>query len=382
MSGFSFVIATSWGDSGVSLHFRALAAELIERGHAVALLVDGQRRDVEDPYGAPAVWTWPSRRPVRPADAWFLWRLIRVRRPQCLVANFGATNVMMCVGWLTRVPCRVAWYHTLSSAIDADWRGSRLRKKALRARKALVYRLATHVVANSRAAQADLSATFGVSEAKSTVFTNSIADWGPPDPGTRLTERPYVLCPGRLHESKGQDVLIRALALLKASGVRAQVVFAGDGPMRSGCVALARELGVEDLCAFRGAVPWRELLTMMAEAAVTVVPSRSEAFGFVNIESMSSGTPVVASAVGGIPEIVRDGSDGFLVPPGDAATLAQKLRILLEDPTLRMTMGRSARQRFLDSFEQKRCVAAQSDWLEAVVGAAVRGGSCANRGPR
>lgn len=105
----------------------------------------------------------------------------------------------------------------------------------------------------------------------------------------------------------------------------------------------------------------------MATASVCVVPSRSEAFGRVNIEAMAAGTPVVASGVGGIPEIVRDGQDGFLVPPDNPQALADKLRLILSDPALRAAMGQSARQRFLDCFEQQANVARQADWFEALV---------------
>jgi glycosyltransferase involved in cell wall biosynthesis len=107
----------------------------------------------------------------------------------------------------------------------------------------------------------------------------------------------------------------------------------------------------------------------MAESALTVVPSRSEAFGLVVIESMAVGTPAVASAVGGIPEIIRDGVDGFLVPPDDPAALADKIGLLLSNAELRHKMGLNARERFLSRFEQSRVVKEQADWLEQIVAA-------------
>jgi glycosyltransferase involved in cell wall biosynthesis len=102
----------------------------------------------------------------------------------------------------------------------------------------------------------------------------------------------------------------------------------------------------------------------MASAVVTVVPSRSEAFGLVNIESMAVGTPVVASKVGGIVEIIRHGVDGFLVPPDNAEALAEKLKVILCNPHVRREMRTSCRQRFLEQFEQRRSVLEQADWHE------------------
>jgi glycosyltransferase involved in cell wall biosynthesis len=111
-----------------------------------------------------------------------------------------------------------------------------------------------------------------------------------------------------------------------------------------------------------------EVLRKMAAAMATVVPSRSEAFGLVNIESMAVGTPVVGSAVGGIVEIVRDGKDGFLVPPDDPSALATRLETVLTHPQLRRELSRRARERFLAEFEQSRSVREQADWQEALFG--------------
>jgi glycosyltransferase involved in cell wall biosynthesis len=107
----------------------------------------------------------------------------------------------------------------------------------------------------------------------------------------------------------------------------------------------------------------------MSRARLTVVPSRSEAFGLVNIESMAVATPVLATGVDGIRDIVRDGIDGVLVPVNDSATLAEQLLKLLCDPGLSQRLGQNARERFLSYYEQSKVVAAQADWLEQITGA-------------
>jgi glycosyltransferase involved in cell wall biosynthesis len=105
----------------------------------------------------------------------------------------------------------------------------------------------------------------------------------------------------------------------------------------------------------------------MAAADVVVVPSRDEAFGIVNVESLAVGTPVVASRVGGISEIVRDGRDGFLVPPDDPAALADRLSTLLCDANLRRTMAGSARRRFVDTYELETNIPRLAEWCEDLV---------------
>jgi len=108
---------------------------------------------------------------------------------------------------------------------------------------------------------------------------------------------------------------------------------------------------------------------------VCVAPSRSEAFGLVNIEAMAMGTPVVASRVGGIPEIVRDGVDGFLFEPGNDLELGDRLLEVLSDRELREQMGRNARRRFLEEFESSLVAKRQADWLEGLVAAVGRRGN-------
>ena len=97
------------------------------------------------------------------------------------------------------------------------------------------------------------------------------------------------------------------------------------------------------------------------------MPSRSDNCPLAAIESLAVGTPVVASQVGGIPEIVRDGLDGFLVPPENPAALAAKLEKVITDAELRRKLGGNARAGFLARFEQRNMVRDQADWLEELV---------------
>ena len=131
---------------------------------------------------------------------------------------------------------------------------------------------------------------------------------------------------------------------------------------------LADELGVGDICHFRGAIPHAEVLENMAAAAITIVPSKDEAFGYVNIESMAVGTPVIASRVGGIPEIIRDGEDGFLIPPDDSSALAARIKTLLVDDRLRAKMGQNARNHFLACFELSRSIEQHARYFEKLGG--------------
>lgn len=362
---YCFFIAASWGDAAVPKHFKALAQRLVERGHRVVYLPHGQQINIDE--GNVHVRSFPSPRPTKLRDFIFLHKLIRDYKPDCMIANFGAGNVMTIVGWLHRVPCRVDWYHTLSTQNELDTTASPWKNRFLTWRKKLVYRLTTLLVANSEETRRDAIEIFGIAPSKTHVFFNSVVDMQASLPGTVNRDSNVILCPGRLDPSKGQDVVLRALALLKPQGITPQVRFIGTGRQLGSYQELAGELSVGAQCVFVGAVPHAEMYREMAAAALAIVPSRSEAFGLVNVESMSVGTPVIASAVGGIPEIIRDGVDGFLVPPDDPEALAEKIKLLLADPALREQMGKNARQRFLDVFEQTKNIEQQVLWFEELV---------------
>jgi glycosyltransferase involved in cell wall biosynthesis len=151
-------------------------------------------------------------------------------------------------------------------------------------------------------------------------------------------EPPHILYAGRLSAEKGVLELVEA-----ARGL--PLVVAGDGPLR------------ERLPGALGFVPHDELLGLYGRAAVVACPSRREGFGVACAEAMAHGRPVVASAVGGLLDLVVDGETGLLVPPGDVGALRAALERLLADAELRRRLGSAARARARDALSWERSVA-------------------------
>lgn len=139
---------------------------------------------------------------------------------------------------------------------------------------------------------------------------------------------------GRLHEQKAWHVLASAALAVRERHPRARVVVVGEGPLRG---ALSLLPGLELLG------PHPDAAALVGAFDVLAVPSRYEAFGYVALEAMQAGVPVVASDVGGLPGLIGDA--GVLVPPGDPAALAGALSDLLADPTRRAELGRRGRER-------------------------------------
>ena len=152
------------------------------------------------------------------------------------------------------------------------------------------------------------------------------------------------LCVGRLVPQKGIDVLIQAAALARPKTREPfAVVVVGDGPLKFRLQDLAKAQGVEGFVLFRGSLPRPELLLMLQTADAFVLPSRFEGFPIAILEAWAAGVPVVATAVGGIPDACSS-ADALLVPPEDPAALAEAMAAILADPIRREAMIRAGRE--------------------------------------
>jgi glycosyltransferase involved in cell wall biosynthesis len=154
---------------------------------------------------------------------------------------------------------------------------------------------------------------------------------------------PIVTFVGKLVPRKGVDTLIEAFGLLgRRPGGAPLLVAAGIGEMRGALERRAADLGIADRVRFVGKVAHDDVGWWMSAGDLFVLPSLSEGLPTVVCEAMNCGRPVVATAVDGTPEIVRDGETGILVPPGDAAALAAALARVLDDPALAGRMSEAA----------------------------------------
>ena len=182
-----------------------------------------------------------------------------------------------------------------------------------------------------------------------------------PDSGTDVLERygadpgrPLVVFVGRVTRQKGLPVLLRAAARLDPG---TQLMLCAGQPDTAELAAEVTGL-VQDLLDTRSGVIWlsgmlarREVIQLLSHATAFVCPSLYEPLGIVNLEAMACGTAVVASRVGGIPEVVADGETGLLVPPGDPVALADAVNALVRDQALAAAMGQRGRERAVAEFD-------------------------------
>ena len=150
-----------------------------------------------------------------------------------------------------------------------------------------------------------------------------------------------LLCVGNLEPRKGLDILIKAMPKILKNVQDTKLVFVGNGVMRNELKKLTERLGIVKHIKFVGFVDKSEKVLYYKSADVFVHPSMYEIFGIVNLEAMACGVPIVASKVGGVPDVVKDGENGLLVPPKDSEALADAIIYLLENEDVRDKMGKN-----------------------------------------
>ncbi|MEM0489473.1 MAG: glycosyltransferase [Candidatus Bathyarchaeia archaeon] len=207
---------------------------------------------------------------------------------------------------------------------------------------------------------------FGLSPERVTVVPNGVeierylqspelpeclSDWG---------TRNIVMGMGRLVSKKGFVYLLRSAPFVLKRFPNTLFVIAGEGDLRAELEAFAKKLGIQEYVLFVGHIPWDQTPVYLKAADVFVVPSIRDEAGNVDglpsvlLEAMAAGCAVVASHIAGIPEVICDGENGLLVPPGDEIALSEKICLLLGDGKLRKRLGEAA----------KKTVATRYRWIQ------------------
>lgn len=294
-----------------------------------------------------ALWAWPG-----------FVSLLRRERVDILHAHKHGSNVNAAVfGRLARVPVVVAHEHTWS------FRGQPLRRVLDRE---LVGRFADAVLTVSEQDRRRMIEVVGIDAEK--IHLTPIAAWSYEllsDTARRRDVRaelgiaadtPVVGTVAKLRAQKALEVLLEAALLLRADVPDLRVVIAGSGPEETRLVALAAELGLDETVTFLGEWSPEDVPSFLEQLDVSVNCSDWEGMPGNVLESMAAGVPVVATRVGGTPNLIEHGVHGLLVPARDPAALAEATRELLADPERRREMGDRGRLRHRESYSVRALV--------------------------
>jgi len=357
-------VAKVAGISGSENHLLLLLPDLRARGHDVRLVMlhEGEPGAEElavklEREGVP-VERLRMRLALDPLAFPRVVRWIRRRRPDVVHTHLVHADFHgLPAGRLARAPLLVSTKHGFN-----PFRGGRAFAAADRA----VARLADVHIAISHGLARYLAESEGFDEDAFEIVHYGIVPGPPP---TDPPAEPRLAVVGRLIPIKAHDVLLAALTRVREELREATLEIAGDGPLDAELRATVARLGLRDAVSFLGRVA--PAAPVFERSAVVVVPSRGEGFGMVALEAMERGRAVVASDVGGLPEIVEDGVTGIVVPPDEPEALAAALLELLRDPARAAAMGAAGRVRALAAFSQGRC----TDRIEELYRAALETGS-------
>jgi sugar transferase (PEP-CTERM/EpsH1 system associated) len=293
-----------------------------------------------------------------------LWRLLRQLRPVIVHTRNLAALEMQPAAWAAGVPCRIHGEHG-RDVEDLD--GSSVRHQRIRRLYApFVHRY----VALSQDLQGYLVQRVGIAPSRIEQIYNGVdADrFRPALDGARdraampfdAAEHVVFGTVGRMQTVKHQILLARAFVDLLTQApslrTRARLAMIGDGPLRADAMAILATAGLSDLAWLPG--ERRDVAELLRALDVFVLPSLAEGVSNTILEAMATGLPVIATAVGGNPELVDDGRTGRVVPPDDVAAMASAMRQLIEDAGLRLAMGRSARAEIEQRFSLQAMVQA------------------------
>jgi len=269
-------------------------------------------------------------------------------------AVFGGVAVAAIAGRMAGVATIIG--EETSDPANRRWRGHAL----YRALTTLTHQM----VAISPSVESYLVDRIRIPRSKVTLIPNGVRDPGPSDPTERAAMRrslglmPHdfvLVTTGRLHDGhKRVSDILRAVAQLRPA-IPAKLIVVGDGPDRQPLEALAQDLGVAEAVHFVGYQAQPRLFLDLAD--VFVLASSREGFGLVLVEAMFAGLPIVATAVGGIPNVIEDGTTGILVPPVAPTGIAKAIGRLHNDGALRQELAVAGKAAALQQFTAERYVA-------------------------
>lgn len=251
---------------------------------------------------------------------------------------------------------------------------NRLKARYVKFIETQLLKTADRIIANSQYTKAELEAMRIPGAAIAVVYPGydlPLTDTRAPEPReARDRTALKLLTVANITPLKGLDTLIEALQRLREPAVSLEII--GDeqcDPRYSRRLkARVARSGLENRVRFHGRLPPTRLASFYADADIFVLPSHCEAFGIVVAEAMAFGLPIVATRCGGIPELVTDGENGFLVPPNDGESLARAIQTLTADPALRARYGRRSSEKARNLNTWAECGKQISALIAATIG--------------
>ena len=323
-------ISTSYQPEGsVYQYFKALGDEFVKHDFSVVYIFDQLLEVLPSNSKNKSFLSWPSKRPTKLKDFIFLGNLIKKYKPQYCIAVFGSVNTMMLASYFYSVNGRIAWVRTTQTQILKD-SNNPIKSKLLAFRKSFIYSLATQIITNSEGTKKDSILNFGINPKKITALSNLKQK-------TLIKNKPRVgrefslIVVGRLDESKGHRILFKQFKNVVNKYPNLKLKVLGTGILLNQLKEDVNNLQLKENIIFLGKVDSNLIGQFFSECLIGISSSFSEAFGWVNIESLNEGTPIISTETEGGKDILVPGLNGEFFYHNQETSLLNAIDLILNN---------------------------------------------------
>jgi|SRR5690554_159878 len=323
-------ISTSMPGRARPNYFFALADSFVKDNYRVIMILDGKIKDFPK-HDSILFFTWPSKRPTKVADFLFLKGLIKKYKPDTLISSFGSVNVMNLCGWIIGVKNRINYVLSVSDLFNRETSEmSFIKYSFLKYRKAFIYKLSTLLVANSNGVVQDLENYYGLKSIKTFVLPNLLEDSKLPYKNYQERNK-QLLIVGNLIKLKGHSILLSQFknALKTFSDLKLVIIGSGPEAERLKFQITSEEIGKH--VKIIDSVDYSDIGSYFSNSLVHISASINEAFGFVNLEALREGTPIIVTRSAGGLELIKDNVNGLFFNLKDENSLADAVFKILNN---------------------------------------------------
>jgi glycosyltransferase involved in cell wall biosynthesis len=329
----SIMVFGTWIQKSWSKQLQVFCSYKAQQGYKVYFITDLHKVREESVIEGVHVLAWPAQRPDTFRSLVFLAALLWKVQPVMVIANFSSVPLVTVMAWLFRTPVRVAFFHTTFAIKVSE---SVLRKMIRRG----VYRTCTHLVAVNKEIAKQAQRKFRIPENKMHVLLNSY-----PTAGGVVTmkKKRKIVTVAALEDWKGVDRVVEAFSQVQQQLPEYELIIIGGGSRQDDLKQLVAKSGISKRVYFRGEMKFTEVQSELSEAEIFVLLSREDGSPQVVLEAMANGCSVIATNIGGIPEMISHNINGVLVNSDIAIEqTVMELQRLSNDFDLRRRLSQEA----------------------------------------
>lgn len=322
-------ISTSKPGRARADYFLALAEVFKKNDYRVLVILDGNPNEFPTREGI-VFLKWPNKRPTGFKDLIFICKLIGLYKPSLLISSFGSVNLMNVGGFLYGVKNRVNYVLSVSDLFLINSEINDFIFKIKKYRKRWVYQLNTLLIANSSGVLKDFKNYYSLNPSNTLVLPNLIVKTDIPY-HTIESRNPQLIIVGNLNKLKGHSILLEQFATAVKSFPEINLLIIGSGPEKYLLISQTQRLGIQSKVQFMDNVPNLNINEFFAKSLIHISASLNEAFGFVNIEALREGTPIISTRSAGGLEIIKENGNGCFFDLEVPESLTKAIETILND---------------------------------------------------